>query len=1040
MIYINNYTTYHLHTEQSLLDSCTNYKLYVDKAKELNQTSICFTEHGNLYSWYEKKMYCDANGIKYLHGVECYLTEDKLGEEKHRDNYHTILIAKNYKGFQELNKLVFLSTDAEHKYYKPRITFDEFLNISNNIIKISACLASPLNRLREKYTELLKHYDYYEIQYHNSAEQIEYNQWLYQMSQKYNKPLIAGTDTHSLNQYKAECRTILQLSKDIEFGDEDKYDLTYKSYEELVEMFKVQNSLPLDVILTAIDNTNKMADSCEVLVIDTSVKYPFCYGDKDEEVMWDTLRTKYKDKLKNGIIDNNPQYIDNIKEEMRVFNKVNMTGFMLFMSEMLSWCRENNIPTSPCRGSVGGSTVAFISDIIDVDPIKWKTVFSRFCNEDREEVGDIDCDFYEDDRPKVYNYIINRFGKERTAYILASGTCVDKGTIDIIGKGLRAKWKLNRGLKINDKTHDDDNPYNLVNIDAIKADYEKDAEATKKKNPELFYYFDGLLNTVISQSQHPAGIVASPINLIENYSVFIGEDGQYILPLNMEEVHEIGLVKYDILGLKNIGIIKKTCEYAHIPYPRAHEINWNDEAVYADMVKSPIGIFQFEGNYAFELLQRFGVHTINDMSLVNASLRPSGESYRDRLIAHEPNKNPSELIDKLLEPNHGYLVFQEDVIAFLQQICGLSGSEADNVRRAIGRKQMDRLQKALPSILEGYCKMSDKPRDVAEEEARTFLKIIEDASSYMFGYNHSTGYSMLGYLCAYMRYYYPKEFVCAFLNCSKSDEDILNGTMLAQSLQITIKPPVFRQSLNEFSCDPNENIIYKGLGSIKNIGKNTGAELYQLKDKIYNNIFELLDDIKTLTTINSKQLDILIKLNFFAEFGTINQLLYAVALYNKFRTCKTLSKDKLDEESYIAVQQNSGKETTKKFMDLDNMGIILTLYTPYTFDDDIYLRGKYQAELLGYSDIRIKNSPYCVVVSVTENKWNNIFVTLYCFASGRTKQFKCNKRYYNEFKLKVGDIIKVSIDAEERKTKLSNGTWASTGEYQSILKAWSYKK
>lgn len=280
------------------------------------------------------------------------------------------------------------------------------------------------------------------------------------------------------------------------------------------------------------------------------------------------------------------------------------------------------------------------------------------------------------------------------------------------------------------------------------------------------------------------------------------------------------------------------------------------------MVKSPVGIFQFEGNYAFELLQRFGIHTINDMSLVNASLRPSGESYRDRLIAHEPNKNPSELIDKLLEPNHGYLVFQEDVIAFLQQICGLSGSEADNVRRAIGRKQMDRLQKALPQILEGYCNMSDKPRDIAEEEAKTFLKIIEDASSYMFGFNHSTGYSMLGYLCAYMRYYYPKEFVCAFLNCAKSDEDILNGTLLAKQKCITINPPVFRQSLDIFRCDDSDNIIYKGLRSIKNIGKNTGAELYELRDNQYDSFFELLEDITQNTTVNKSQLDILIKLNF----------------------------------------------------------------------------------------------------------------------------------------------------------------------------------
>lgn len=401
-----NYVVYHLHTEDSLCDSCTNYKLYIDKAVELNQKAICFTEHGNIYNWYEKKMYCEEKGLKYIHGIECYLTETLDKDKKIRDNYHTILIAKNKKGFIELNNLIFLSTQPDHFYYKPRLTFDEFLNISDNIIKISACILSPLYKFKnsiikerneekdvskrmEKYIELCKKYDYYEIQYHKFSEQIEYNQYLYKISKMYNKPLITGTDTHALNQYKLECRRMLQYGKDIVFQNEDECDLTYKSYNELVESFKEQKSLPMDIVLEAIENTNKMADSIEEIKIDTSVKYPILYEDRDEEeVMWETLKNKLEYKIKKGIIENDPRYMENIKEEMRVFKKINMVGFMLFMSEMMTWCRENNIPTSPCRGSVGGSTVAYISDIIDVDPIKWNTVFSRFANEDRKEVGD----------------------------------------------------------------------------------------------------------------------------------------------------------------------------------------------------------------------------------------------------------------------------------------------------------------------------------------------------------------------------------------------------------------------------------------------------------------------------------------------------------------------------------------------------------------------------------------------------------------------------------------------------------------------------
>lgn len=570
----------------------------------------------------------------------------------------------------------------------------------------------------------------------------------------------------------------------------------------------------------------------------------------------------------------------------------------------------------------------------------------------------------------------------------------------------------------------------------VKDLYVKDSDQARKSYPELFYYFDGLVNTVISQSQHPAGIVASPINLIDNYSMFVGEDGQYILPINMEEVHEIGLVKYDILGLKNIGIIKKTCEYANIPYPRAHEINWNDEAVYKDMVKSPVGIFQFEGNYAFELLQRFGVHNINDMSLVNASLRPSGESYRDRLIAHEPNKNPSELIDKLLEPNHGYLVFQEDVIAFLQQICGLSGSEADNVRRAIGRKQMDRLQKALPQILEGYCNMSDKPRDVAEEEAKTFLKIIEDASSYMFGFNHSTGYSMLGYLCAYMRYYYPKEFVCAFLNCAKSPEDIQNGTLLANQLGIKINMPMFRKSMNEFFCDDKNKAIYKGLVSIKAMGKNTGSELYALKDNQYNSFVELLYDIDDKTHINTTQLEKLIKINFFKEFGTPNELLEMLNIYNKYNSKKTIKKDGLSDDEISIIRKYSLKESDKQFREIYMQGVIVELCANINITTTPIEQATYQIQCLGYTDIREEGSPYCIVIDAEKNKYGTPFVTLYCLHSGNTKQFKADKKYFSQFPIEQGDVVKISLKTKDKKRKDADGKWYTDGQ-ETVLIAWS---
>lgn len=1032
----NNYCVYHLHTEQSLLDSCTNYKLYVDRAKDLGQTAICFTEHGNIYSWVEKKMYCDEQGIKYCHGVECYLTKYLTDNDgaKVRDNYHTILIAKNYDGVMEINRLCSLASQPDHFYYKPRLTFDEFLAISDNVIKISACLASPLNKMRKGDIDvderLLEAYDYYEIQPHiNSDEQKEYNLWLVKMSEKYSKPLIAGTDTHSLNQYKAECRTILQLAKKIEFASEDKFDLTYKSYDELVDMFAKQGVLDKQTYLEAINNTNVMANSVEPFELDTSLKYPILYGEQDEATLWKVLSDKLKDKERRGVINtaDRQAYVDRIKEEMRVLKKIGMTGFMLFMSEMISWCWDNGIPVGFCRGSVGGSMVAYISDIIDVNPFTWHTMFARFANEHRTEVGDIDVDISPDQRCLVYDYIINRFGTEKTAYILASGTVNDKGCIDEIGRALAYR--------------DKNSIYTLDKVKQVKQEFAANPERARKDYPDLFYYFDGLNGTVVSQSMHPAGIVASPINLIDNYGCFISNDGKQVMYINMEEVHETGLVKYDILGLRNVQIIRDTCNLAGIPYPKSHEVNWNDDAVWEDMVKSPVGIFQFESSYAFECLKNMSPHAINDMSLTNAALRPSGESYRERLFNKEINHNPSEQIDELLAGNYGYLVFQEDVIKFLQDICGLSGSDADNVRRAIGRKQIDRLQKALPQILEGYCNKSTKPRDIAEQEAKTFLQIIEDSSNYMFGYNHSTGYSMIGYLCAYLRYYYPIEFCTALLNNANNDDDINNGTALIKQLGIVLKSPLFRHSRAEYFFDKDNNVIYQGLGSIKYMSAAVAEELYTMRDQQFGNFIDFLFAMQSMDNKpDSRQLDILIKIGYFAEFGPAKALLEGVRVFNLFYKSKTIKLDKWVEMGYntAMLEPYAGKMTDKTASQLDNRGVILAILRqtkmPKTTIVDML---RWQAEMLGYvdgSDPKQDVNDW-LVLDIKTTGYGAVWMRLYNLAYGAERTYRLNKQWAAKHQCKAGDVIKAVLEDKPKWRKVDD-KFVKTGETEVQIKCY----
>ena len=329
-------------------------------------------------------------------------------------------------------------------------------------------------------------------------------------------------------------------------------------------------------------------------------------------------------------------------------------------------------------------------------------------------------------------------------------------------------------------------------------------------------------------------------------------------------------------------------------------------------------------DFAFNTLKKFDTKSIEDMSLVTAMIRPSGASYRDSLSKHIVNHNPSPIIDELLRDNLGYLVYQEDVIKFLTDICGLSGSEADNTRRAIGRKDAERLQKALPNILEGYCNVSDKPREVAEEEAKIFLKIIEDASSYMFGLNHSIAYCMLGYVCAYLRHYYPYEFLTAFLNCSETESDISNGTALSKLLNISIVEPKFRYGKSEYSYDKETKSIYKGMQSIKFLSKSCADDLYNLRDFPYNTFTDLLYDIKN-TSVNSRQLNILIKLDFFSEFGNSKELLKSTEMFNYFKQgdSKSIKKEKiLNEQILYSIIQRNSVESNKSFLKLQTYNVL----------------------------------------------------------------------------------------------------------------------
>ncbi|NBI30986.1 PHP domain-containing protein [Chengkuizengella marina] len=403
-----NYFLYHVHSDLSnpttsmSVDSVTKFKQYLDLAHQLEMKSFCFSEHGSVLNWISKKEEIEKRGMKYIHANEIYVTEN-IDKERGliRDNMHYMLIAKNYEGVKEINRLTSISNNREdgHYYYNPRLSLDEVMSTSDNIIMTSACLASPLwraimNNNKEMLQKLQdffitnKHRMFLEIQYHPHPEQIELNKYLYDFHKQTGIPLIAGTDTHALNQEHAEARKILMKAKGATYGDEDSFDLTFKNYSELVKMFKTQNALPRNVYLEAIHNTNVMSDMVEEFKLDKTPKYPKMY-EAPEEV--------FKEKINIGVkkrgIDKFPkekktEYYNRIKEEYETYKKLDAVDYMLLQKNIIDWCHVQEIYQGYGRGSVNGSLIAYVLGITEMDSIKHNLNFFRFLNPHRVSLPD----------------------------------------------------------------------------------------------------------------------------------------------------------------------------------------------------------------------------------------------------------------------------------------------------------------------------------------------------------------------------------------------------------------------------------------------------------------------------------------------------------------------------------------------------------------------------------------------------------------------------------------------------------------------------
>ena len=898
-----------------------------------------------------------------------------------------------------------------------------------------------------------------EIQHHCDDMQIKYNQYLAKISTQYGIPLIAGTDTHSLNDEHMRGRAIMQRSKDVKFDSESAWDMTFKSYDELIAAYEKQFAIAKDVYLKAIEETNRMADRIEEFYLDYSYKYPKLYEDSLAEI---------KKKIVSGIkwrgIDkkkNYKEYQDRIVYELKTYIHNNALDFMLLEEDYKTELRKDGVKYGYSRGSVSGSLIAYLLGITEVDPIRFNLNFERFMNEERVSLADIDSDWFKEDRWKVREYLFNR-EKLYCCNIITFNTVKMKGAIKDVGRALGMTPQETQALS------------NLVQEDENKHEFVE--EKYRLQYQELFEYVDIVVGTITSLGRHAAGLVVSPYPVEDVFgTLYISSDEKPISQINMKEIDSLNFVKLDVLGLDCVGLIYKTCEAAGIPFLTPDNLDFNDEEVWEDIAKDTTLIFQFEsdfaGSYLRDILRPQVIKKIKEknpnlsyidlMSMANGAIRPAGESYRTKLAAGIYRDNGNDALNKFLAPTLGFLVYQEQIIEFLHRFCGFTMGEADIVRRHFSKKTgtetdipiikdggyMTNIDgKKSEHYIKGFIKTMKDDYDVEQEDAEqiieSFLQVIIDASNYLFSKNHADPYSFLGFACGYLRHYYPLETLTTALNIyAADDEKSLKIKEYVTSKGYEILPIQFRKSKAEYQFDKNSNSIYQGISSIKFCNEKIADELFELGKNNYANFFELLFDINEKTSVNSKQLMILTGLNFFKEFGENKYLLKLIEYFDKFAFKKQINKKKLEElgVTEFLMKKYSGKETATLFKELDNIGILCELSRHVENKAmGIIESMKFEKEYLGsimYTNPKVSLLYYMVTDFKTYKDTTKPYITARQIRTGKEVKTRIKQgKIFKENPFGQWSVLKINEFSQEfKKRPNAEGKWEVTDELEDIL-------
>ena len=869
----------HVHTEYSLLDGSNKIHEYVARVKELGMNSAAITDHGVMFGCIDFYRAAKAAGIKPILGCEVYVApgsrfDREAGQTENR-YYHLVLLAENNQGYQNLMKIV-SKAFIDGFYYKPRVDLELLEEYHEGIIALSACLAGEVaknltrgfyeeaKKAALRYQEIFGEGNFFlEMQDHGIPEQQRVNQQLLRMHQETGIELVVTNDVHYTYETDVEAHDILlcvQTGKRLQDEDRMRYEggqYYVKSPEEMLKLFPY--------IPEALENTQKIADRCDVEIEFGVTKLPK-FDVPAPYTSWEYLNKLCYDGLKERYTENLDELGKRLEYELGVIQKMGYVDYFLIVWDFIRFARDHDIMVGPGRGSAAGSLVSYTLGITKLDPIKYDLLFERFLNPERVSMPDIDVDFCFERRQEVIDYVVEKYGKDRVVQIVTFGTMAARGVIRDVGRVM-------------------DLPYAQCDSIAkmIPTELNITIDKALKMNPELrtLYETDETVKKLIDMSRrleglprhtsmHAAGVVISQKSVDEYVPLSRASDGSIVTQFTMTTLEELGLLKMDFLGLRTLTVIQNAVKLAEqnqgVRLDIDH-INYEDKKVYEMLGAGKTdGVFQLESGGMTSFMKELKPESLEDVIAGISLYRPGPMDFIPQYIKGKNNADSITYdcpeLEPILKPTYGCIVYQEQVMQIVRSLGGYTLGRSDLLRRAMSKKKAAVMEKERQNFVYGNAEEGVPGcvnRGIPEQIANKIYDEMIDFAKYAFNKSHAAAYALVAYQTAYLKYYFPVEFMAALMtsvidNPSKVAEYILSS----RKMGIAILPPDINRGYSSFSVD-GKSIRY-GLSAIKGVGKPVIAAIVAEREErgLFKNLRDFIERMSG-REVNKKTIENLIK-------------------------------------------------------------------------------------------------------------------------------------------------------------------------------------